>query len=309
MERKRHPGRDHITGDSMDSRAGTIVVGLDDSASSRRALAWAAEQAVADHRELTLVHTISAVTSAYLDAAAMDHRKARESLRAQAEAVFAAARREIARKAPQVVVHEVFSFEDPREQLLELSGHAALVVVGSRGRGQVRSLLLGSVGVALVRHSACPVIIHRPGNPGTVRNGIVVGADGSEESRTVLEFAYQQAAVRRLPLTVLHCYADGRAAMGYLVTDPFADLESEKLLLAESMAGLAEKHPDVRAQTQLADGLPQEELVRMGERMNLVVVGAHQSGSVKRMLFGSVAIAVTEHVTCPVAVVPLARVE
>ena len=295
----------------MDIRSGTIVVGLDDSASSKRALAWAAEQAVADHRELTLVHTINAVTPAYLDAAAEDPRKARAALLAQAEAVFTAARKDVARKAPDLVVHEVFSFADPREQLLELSKRAALVVVGSRGRGKVRSLLLGSVGVALVRHSACPVVIHRPSNPGVVRNGIVVGADGSEESRSVLEFAYRQAAVRNLPLTVLHCFPDGRAAMGasYVVTDPAADFESERLLLAESMAGLAEKHPDVMARTQLAGGLPQEQLVRRGDRMNLIVVGAHQSGNVTRMLFGSVSIAVTEHATCPVAVVPLARVE
>jgi nucleotide-binding universal stress UspA family protein len=293
----------------MDIRSGTIVVGLDDSESSKRALAWAAEQAVADHRELTLVHTISAVTPAYLDAAEVDPRRSHEALLAQAEAVFAAAREDVARKAPDLVVHEVFSFEDPREQLLELSRHAALVVVGSRGRGKIRSLLLGSVGVALVRHSACPVVIHRPGNPGIVRNGIVVGADGSEESRGVLEFAYRQAAVRNLPLTVLHCYADAQAAMGYIVADQAADLESEKVLLAESMAGLAEKHPDVRARTRLAGSLPQEELVRMSERMNLIVVGAHQSGTVRRMLFGSVSIAVTEHATCPVAVVPLARVE
>ena len=293
----------------MDSRSGTIVVGLDDSQSSKRALAWAAEQAVADHQDLTLVHTVSAVTPAYLDAAEVDPRMAHEALLAQAEAVFAAAREDVARKAPDLLVHEVFSFEDPREQLLELSRHAALVVLGSRGRGKIRSLLLGSVGVALVRHAACPVVIHRPGNPGIVRNGIVVGADGSEESRSVLEFAYRQAAVRNLPLTVLHCYADAQAAMGYIVADQAADLESEKVLLAESMAGLAEKHPDVRVRTQLAVSLPQEELVRIGERMNLVVIGAHQSGSVKRMLFGSVAIAVTDHATCPVAVVPLARVE
>jgi len=293
----------------MDIRSGTIVVGLDDSESSKRALAWAAEQAVADHRELTLVHTISAVTPAYLDAAAEDPRKAREALLAQAEALFTAARSDVARKVPDLVVHEVFSFEDPREQLLELSKRAALVVVGSRGRGKVRSLLLGSVGVALVRHSACPVVIHRPSNPGVVRHGIVVGADGSEESRRVLEFAYLQAAVRNLPLTVLHCYADAQAAMGYIVADQAADLESEKVLLAESMAGLAEKHPDVRARTQLAGSLPQDELVRMSERMNLIVVGAHQSGTVRGMLFGSVSIAVTEHATCPVAVVPLARME
>jgi len=295
----------------MDIRSGTIVVGLDDSASSKRALMWAAEQAVADRRELTLVHTISAVTPAYLDAAAEDPRKARAALQAQAESVFTAARNDVAQKAPDLVVNEVFSFEDPREQLLELSKRAALVVVGSRGRGKVRRLLLGSVGVALVRHSACPVVIHRPSNPGVVRNGIVVGADGSGESRSVLEFAYHQAAVRNLPLTVLHCFPDGRAAMGasYVVNDPAAAFESERLLLAESMAGLAEKHPDVMARTQLAGGLPEEQLVRRGDRMNLIVVGAHQSGTVTQMLFGSVSVAVTEHAACPVAVVPLAVVE
>jgi nucleotide-binding universal stress UspA family protein len=295
----------------MEIRSGTIVVGLDDSESSKRALTWAAEQAVADHRELTLVHTISAVSPAYLDAAAEDPRTARAALLAQAEAVLTAARNDVAQRAPGLVVHEVFSFEDPREQLLELSKRAALVVVGSRGRGKVRSLLLGSVGVALVRHSACPVVIHRPWNPGLVRNGIVVGADGSEESRSVLEFAYHQAAVRDLPLTVLHCFPDGRAAMGasYVVNDPAAAFESERLLLAESMAGLAEKHPDVMARTQLAGGMPEEQLVRRGDRMNLIVVGAHQSGNVTQMLFGSVSVAVTEHATCPVAVVPLTRVE
>ena len=295
----------------MEIRSGTIVVGLDESASSKRALAWAAEQAVADHRELTLVHTISAITPAYLDAAVEDPRNARAALTAQAEAVFAAARTEVAHRAPGLVVNEVFGFEDPREQLLELSKRAALVVVGSRGRGKVRRLLLGSVGVALVRHSACPVVVHRPGNPGLVRNGIVVGADGSEESRSVLEFAYHQAAVRDLPLTVLHCFPDGRAAMGasYVANDTAAVFESERLLLAESMAGLAEKHPDVMARTQLAGGLPEEQLVRRGDRMDLIVVGAHQSGNVTQMLFGSVSIAVTEHATCPVAVVPLARAE
>ena len=295
----------------MEIRSGTIVVGLDDSASSKLALTWAAEQAVADHRELTLVHTISAVTPAYLDAAVVDPRKARAALMTQAQAVFIAARSQVARIAPELVVHDVCSFEDPREQLLELSKRAALVVVGSRGRGKVRSLLLGSVGVALVRHSACPVVIHRPWNPGLVRNGIIVGADGSEESRSVLEFAYHQAAVRALPLTVLHCFPDGRAALGasYVVNDPAEVFESERLLLAESMAGLAEKHPDVMARTQLAGGMPEEQLVRRGDRMDLIVVGAHQSGNVTQMLFGSVSVAVTEHATCPVAVVPLARGE
>ena len=126
----------------------------------------------------------------------------------------------------------------------------------------------------------------------------------------MLEFAYRQAALRRLPLTVLHCFWGVQAAVGgaYLGTDRVADLESERLLLAESMAGLAEKHPDVTVRTRMASGLPQDQLVRMGERMNMIVVGAHQRGRVQRMLFGMVSIAVTEHAVCPVAVVPLAPV-
>ena len=96
----------------MDLRSGTIVVGLDESASSKRALAWAAEQALADRRELTLVHTINAVTPAYLDAAAEDPRNARAALLAHAEALFTAARKDLAHTAPDLVVHEVFSFAD-----------------------------------------------------------------------------------------------------------------------------------------------------------------------------------------------------
>ena len=83
-----------------------------------------------------------------------------------------------------------------------------MLVLGSRGRGQLRSLLLGSVGVALVRHARCPVVVHRPGHAGTVRDGIVVGADATEESLPVLEFAYREASLRKLPLTVLYSYWD-----------------------------------------------------------------------------------------------------
>lgn len=87
---------------------------------------------------------------------------------------------------------------DPREVLLELSPNAAMVVLGSRGLGQLRSLLLGSVGIALVRHAYCPIVVHRPGSVGTVRNGIVVGVEASEESHPVLKFAYREASLRKV---------------------------------------------------------------------------------------------------------------
>jgi nucleotide-binding universal stress UspA family protein len=292
----------------MDTKAGTIVVGVDDSESSNSALAWAVEQAVLEHRDLTLVHTIDAVTPAYMDTAFVSPREAVRALRDAGNRVLTRARSEVARTAPDLEVHELFRLADPRDALIGLSHDAALLVLGSRGMGKLPRLLLGSVGVAVVRHAACPVVIHRPGNPGIVRNGIVVGADASEDSLAVLEFAYREASLRNLPLTVLHCLWGAQVAIGAApsAAEPTFDLETERMLLSESLAGLSEKYPEVAVHTEMARGLPQDALVRKGERMNLVVVGAHQTGRISRMLFGTVAISVVEHATCPVAVVPLA---
>ena len=227
----------------------------------------------------------------------------------EAHKVLEEARKQVEATAPDLEVHEVLEFLDPREMLLEMSQDAAMVVLGSRGRGQIRSLLLGSDGVALVRHAHCPVVVHRPSNPGTVRNGIVVGVEASDESRTVLEFAYREASLRDLPLTVLHCYWDvqaGTAATG-IMYESLPDVEEERVALSEAMAGMSEKYPEVNVTTRMARGLPHEVLAQLGERMNLIVVGAHQANRVSQMVFGSVSVALVERATCPVAVVPVSQ--
>lgn len=293
----------------MDSVAGSIVVGVDDSEASRRALHWAGEQALAERRQLVLAHAVDLVTPAYTDVAAINPQEAREALRAEGEKVLENARADLVKRHPELEVHVRFRLGDPRELLLDLSGDAHLLVVGSRGRGALRHLLLGSVSVALVRHAECPVVVHRPGRPGQEHHGIVVGADASEEARTVLEFAYREASLRALPLTVLHCFWDVRASYGdtRLVRDKSSDLEAERLQLAEVMAGMAEKYPEVAVRGELARRLPQEALVNLGDRMDLIVVGTHHTGRLSQMLFGSVPLSVVEHANCPVAVVPLGR--
>lgn len=291
----------------MNTEAGTIVVGVDGSDSSRHALAWAVEQAAAERRTLTLVHTVHAITPAYLHAALIPPRELIAQLRGEGQEVLDAAREQAVSGSPGVEVREVFEFEDPRDLLLRMSEDAAMLVVGSHGRGTLRRLLLGSVGVALVRHARCPVVVHRPGNAGTVRNGILVGADASEESPPVLEFAFREASLRRLPLTVLSCHWDVHAgSLGAYVDLSATDArEAQRMAVVTSVAGLTEKYPDVRTTIDVADGRPQDVLVRRGERMNLVVVGAHQAGRAAEMVFGSVSRAVVEHARVPVAVVPV----
>ena len=144
--------------------AGTVVVGVDGSTSAGHALDWAIDQAAAEKRPLTLV-----CAEASLDDP-------------DGQATLEEARAQVSRKAPELDVHQLLIVADPREVLLQLSRQAALVVVGSRGRGPVLSLLLGSVGVAVSRHASCPVVVVRPGNPGLVRHGVLVGVDAGESS-------------------------------------------------------------------------------------------------------------------------------
>lgn len=274
--------------------AGTVVVGVDGSTSAHSALCWAIDQAAAEKRPLTLVCAESSLDSR------------------DAQAILDEARAEVSRRGAGLDVHQLLIVADPREALLQFSRQAALVVVGSRGRGPVRSLLLGSVGVAVSRHASCPVVVVRPGNPGRVRHGVLVGIDGSETSRGVLEFAFRHASLHGLPLTVMHTFVDSivydataGVAVPFLAAVRLSDLEEERLLLAESMSGMQEKYPDVRVHAELARGLPGDRLLQEATRMNLVVVGHHVGAGAADVLRFSVAMTVVEHATCPVAVVPV----
>lgn len=287
--------------------AGTVVVGLDGSTSAGQALGWAIDQAVAEHRPLTLVYAVPPSDAMWMDQAGFDQRLGTRALLEHGHRLLDEAREEVARRAPALDVNLVLQAADPRDVLVHLSETAAYVVLGSRGRGPVRSLLLGSVGVTVVRHAHCPVVVHRPGNQGIVRHGVLVGVDASETSVPVLEHAFRVASLRRLPLTVLHTYVDLRAVgpQAYLMVEAVSDPEEERLALAEAIAGMGEKYPDVHVVSEVSRGWPADELVRRGERMNLLVVGAHRGGLASEVLFGSVAASVVEHASCPVTVVPL----
>jgi nucleotide-binding universal stress UspA family protein len=70
-----------------------------------------------------------------------------------------------AEKYPQIPVQRIVSRDRPAHLLIEQSRRAQLVVVGSRGHGELAGLVLGSVSNALVHKSLCPVAIVRPSSP------------------------------------------------------------------------------------------------------------------------------------------------
>ncbi|HCB06691.1 MAG TPA: hypothetical protein DEQ43_21025 [Nocardioides bacterium] len=293
---------------------GSIVVGVDGSEHADRAVDWAAEQAALEHRTLALVHGADQLVlrdTAWLDVQGIDHRELAKALRQAADAVVASARgRALSVAAELDVVTDVVD-ADPRVALSDLSSRAHLVVLGSRGRGPVASAVLGSVSASVTRHAQCPVVVCRPPRERSAApDRVVVGADGTTASRPVLEFAFQQASLRAAPLTVMHCFYDVAVATDGVRVIPAGSAEAVeelpdlRLLLAESVAGLAEKYPDVEVTQQLARGLVDQCLSDHAPDAALVVVGRTDAHGWSRFLHASCALAVLERAHTTVAVVP-----
>lgn len=274
---------------------GSVVVGTDGTEHALRAVDWAAEQATLEARPLVVVH---AVSDTELQAAAWGIwtvTSPLEQVMATARAMTGDAAARARAHHPGLVVVERAVRADVRRELRDLSTSAALLVLGSRGRGAVKSALLGSVGAHLARYAGCPLVICRPGHPGRVRDGVVVAADGTPGSLPVLEHAFRQASLRRLPLTVVHCLG---------IAD---DQAEERRVLAESLAGFGEKFPDVHFESRLESGLVEDALTASGRRHDLVVVGRHPVDTLGRRFSHPNATAVLEHTDATVAVVPQAR--
>ena len=288
--------------------SGNIVVGVDGSSVSTLAVSWAADTARMQRRPVTLVHALrrpSASELAWLSQAAYSLPEVTAAAEAEGRELLEHARELVEHRAPGIDVGTVLQTGDAREILLDLAAEAALVVVGTRGHGRVAGLLLGSVSTAVVKQAPCPVAVVRP--YGDVRRGVLVGDDGTEDAGPSLEAGFREASWRGLPLTVAHVrwdpfYSDlGWAVVGDREDD---DETAARVRVAESMAGLREKFPDVHTTVTVVHGDPATCLADLSRHYDLVVLGRHQRTLGQRLLLGAVGTTVVEHAHAPVLVVP-----
>jgi nucleotide-binding universal stress UspA family protein len=136
-----------------------VVLGVDGSATSEAAIAFAFEAAAAREVPLVAVHTWSGMV---FEPSAAPMAIDWDAIEDAERELLAGQLAGWSEKYPDTVVEQVVVRDRPAHVLLGRAARAQLVVVGSRGRGEVVGLVLGSVGNALVHRSPCPVAIVRP---------------------------------------------------------------------------------------------------------------------------------------------------
>jgi nucleotide-binding universal stress UspA family protein len=188
-----------------------------------------------------------------------------------------------------------------------------LVVVGSRGRSSLARFFLGSVLQRVVKHAPAPVLVVKP--PAKAIERILIGVDGSEDSRKATEFLKRFPFPPSATVYVAHVvhvlspsFGDNK---GYYETAELggeleqlrkaAEVDGKKILelAAESLKG------SFKVEVLVTAGPPARRLVELiGEiDADILVVGSRGLTGVERFLMGSVSLQSCHHAPCSVLVV------
>lgn len=237
--------------------APSIVVGVDGSRAASLAAVWAIDEALG--RDLPL-HLVSVSETA-------DTGRARQAL---SDAV-----RAVSDDGRGVAVQSTVVTGHPTPALLDASAAAVMICVGHRGQDNA-----GSTVRALVASAHCPVAVVR-GTDGS-DGWVVAELDGTPDSAAVLQYAVEEARLRRVPLRVLGTWqSDGRPADD-------VDLGSaERMIHAQLDRRLEQwkhRYPDLDVTPVAVHGSGLGYLTANAASIGLVVIGARNANGVAEVL-------------------------
>src|SRR5689334_4648007 len=176
--------RPRTSSDQAQPAKAAVSVGYDGSVRAQGAVRWAAAEALRRGRPLRVVHVVD-FTGMMMEAVAAPHADNVFGPLVEGGRATADEGMEIAtRAAPEGSVSAVVLTGSPAQMLVDESRRADLMVLGTRGRGDLSAACLGSVSTTVAAHAFCPVVILRGGAcpiPGPA-SPVVVGVDGSESS-------------------------------------------------------------------------------------------------------------------------------
>jgi nucleotide-binding universal stress UspA family protein len=138
----------------------SIVVGVDGSPQSRTALKWAAAEALDHGASLVVLNVWEHTMLPPSGSVSVSERYVPDSSQRTAEDLVEVIKEELG-EDPPVVVEPRVKQGNPAKVLIDQSEDADLLVVGTRGHGGFRGLVLGSVSQHVAAYATCPVVVVR----------------------------------------------------------------------------------------------------------------------------------------------------
>jgi nucleotide-binding universal stress UspA family protein len=292
-----------------------VVVGVDGSEGSKRALAWAVEEASIRSGCVRAIHVVEDLGWHLRTATS---KAATEKQRAEARVLLTEVVSSLLGSSPAVPVETVALTGEVTPTLCEAASTADLLVLGSRGAGGFSGLLMGSVSEDCAIHSKGNVVIvpgsddraraaEEPSAPPPAPYGMVVGVDGSSGSHRALRWAFDESTLRRTSLTAVCAWHYPYTAVGFTAPSlaPFSADELERRaqeVLDESIATVLGEQ-GARVARQVATGSPAHALLHEANGAQMLVVGSRGRGGFAGLLLGSVSRQCATHACCPTAVV------
>ncbi|MBU1586552.1 MAG: universal stress protein [Actinobacteria bacterium] len=276
-----------------------IVVAVSGVAGSHPAIDWALAYAAHRDASVELVHVVDTTWGHapvdYIETALL---RAEEHLRDRADAAR--------RTAPGTPVTSHVHFGSPVNELVASARGAALLVVGAHPEGRYSGA--GAGAVRLARLAPCSVVIVPVADVVPAGHGVVVGTDGSEASLPAVEFAAQLADRYHEDLTAVYAWGHpepwGLTEPVLVDTEP---VEEDRMVVAESLAGISSRYPDLVVHVEISGSRPEVALPAAATGARMLVVGAHGRSALSRALLGSVSESVVAELPCTVAVIRAAE--
>jgi len=291
------------------AREPRIVIATDGSPAAARAVALAASLRWPSG---TSIHVIRAdeprAVDLELPPAAYDALQA--EIRAETDKQLALVSQQLAAPDRQVETVAVSGRPAPAIVTLAEHAHADLVIVGSRGRGPIASMLLGSVAAEVDDHAPCPVLVARRERV----DRLLVADDGSLDSSGAMRMVTTWPPFQGLNARVVSVVprpageAPAGASRHVAASEAYAKsvdaLRSTHQFVAHGTAvRLSEAGVPARSEVRLGDVAEQIITAALESEADLIVMGSHGRTGLERVFLGSVARNVLYHAPCSVLIV------
>jgi nucleotide-binding universal stress UspA family protein len=279
-----------------------ICVGIDAAWREAGALDWALQEAALDNASLRAVHVIDEPAGTGPFHPPVELAEVATDLVKNVQQYLDNSTSKPARQAESLV-------GAPDSILTKTAEGSRMLVVGRRGVGTFKRLLIGSTSEAVAHQATVPVVVVPAGwKPTQLHAPVVVGLNDSGESDPAIELAVHQAVARHVPLRMVHAWVQP-TDYGWNATN-IESVSAEWEETAERhFAAIADqwqhKYPTLEVTVQISRQHPVQGLVESAESSGaqLLVVGGHTRHSLTGALLGAVVRGVLQHATCPVAVI------